>query len=269
MKHGAPAHPKTAALAAALKIERWGAVGILESLWHYAAEYTPDGAVGRYSDAAIVSGIGWNGKPGPLVKALVKTRWLDVVEGDARLVIHDWFDHAPDHVHRKLVREHRPFANGMPPKLNRADKEERAKYLENKGITAESEAPPESRRMRTIPSQNHTLPNHTQPEPSPASSSPASGGGAEEDYFKGWSGLQSVRFLVNGKPSAPATKTIEELCRSHSDAQLKAVANDVRRMQLANKLKKDAAAMLTTMLKAGSGGIADDAVKALCRSTMA
>ena len=53
MKRGTPDHPKTLELADRLGLERWGAVGLLECLWHFAAHYAKRGDVGRFSDEAI------------------------------------------------------------------------------------------------------------------------------------------------------------------------------------------------------------------------
>ena len=48
MKRGTPRHPKTMLLVAELQIPTYAAVGILESLWHWTAEYAKRGDVGRY-----------------------------------------------------------------------------------------------------------------------------------------------------------------------------------------------------------------------------
>lgn len=106
MKRGTPAHPKTVALASLLKISRCHAVGVLEGLWHFSAQYARRGDVGRHSDQAIAGGIGWDGDPVELIQALVATRWL--VECDChRLRIHDWPEHADQAVNKtKEVRTH-------------------------------------------------------------------------------------------------------------------------------------------------------------------
>ena len=93
MKRGTPTHPKTLALAAALGLPRWGAVGILESLWHFGASYARRGDIGRHSDAQIAIGIGWQDDARRLVAALVDTGWLDRCSCH-RLRIHDWPVHA-------------------------------------------------------------------------------------------------------------------------------------------------------------------------------
>jgi hypothetical protein len=101
LKRGTPDHPKTHELAAVLGLERWGAVGVLESLFHFAAQYARRGDIGRHTDAAIARGIGWTGDAGGLVEALVKAGWLDRCRCH-RLRIHDWHDHADQTVSRAV-----------------------------------------------------------------------------------------------------------------------------------------------------------------------
>lgn len=99
MKRGTPDHPKTHDLAAALDLDRWGAVGLLECLFHFTAQYAKRGDIGRRSDAAIARGIGWGGKPEALVDAFVRAGWLDRCCCH-RLRVHDWTDHCDQTVSR-------------------------------------------------------------------------------------------------------------------------------------------------------------------------
>ncbi len=103
MKRGCPDHPKTYALAEALGIRRVYAVGYLEMLFHFTAQYAPQGDVGRYSDKRIAAGLDWAGSPAKLIDALVTTGWLDRHSG-ARLVVHDWADHADRTTLQRLTR---------------------------------------------------------------------------------------------------------------------------------------------------------------------
>jgi len=116
MKRAAPRHPKVGELADRLDLERWGAVGILESMWHFTAQYARQGDIGRWSNARIADGIGWRGDPDALVEALVATSWMDRCQKH-RLLVHHWQDHADDSV-RKTLKAHsesfcvlEPFAN--------------------------------------------------------------------------------------------------------------------------------------------------------------
>ena len=99
MKRGTPSHPKTLALAAALELPQWGAVGLLEMLWHFAAQYARRGDVGRHGDGAIAAALGWTQDPARLVQVLVETGWLDGCSCH-RLRIHDWPEHADQAVQR-------------------------------------------------------------------------------------------------------------------------------------------------------------------------
>jgi hypothetical protein len=104
MKRGTPRHPKLGDLMEALQIkERALAVGYLELLWHFAAEFAPQGDIGKYSDSRIEAAMDWHGKRGRLVEALTTSRWLDVHD-KCRLCVHDWADHADESVRKRLQR---------------------------------------------------------------------------------------------------------------------------------------------------------------------
>lgn len=109
MKRGTPEHPKVHQLAAALGVPKYAAVGILESLWHFAQEYAQDGAVGRYHDDAIARWIGWDGASTALVDGLVAAGWLDRCECHG-LRVHDWKQHADQTVRRVLESRGQQFA---------------------------------------------------------------------------------------------------------------------------------------------------------------
>jgi hypothetical protein len=104
MKRGTVDHPKTCALAAVLGIPRYAAVGILESLWHFTAQYAPRGDVGRWNDAAICHAIAWEREPAVLLEALLDAGWLEH-HPQHRLIIHDWDDHMSNGV-RAYLRHH-------------------------------------------------------------------------------------------------------------------------------------------------------------------
>jgi hypothetical protein len=85
------------------------ACGLLEMLWHFTGRFAPRGDVGRWSDIEIEKGVGWEGEPGSLIPALVKTRWIDS-EKSYRLLIHDWPDHCDQTVKKYLKRNGLRFA---------------------------------------------------------------------------------------------------------------------------------------------------------------
>jgi hypothetical protein len=109
MKRGTLDHPKTLHLARLLGVQRWGAIGILESLWHFAAKHALRGDVGRWSDEQIAEAIGWTDNPERLIEALVQARWLER-SAEHRLIVHDWHDHADDSVRKTLRNRNLTFA---------------------------------------------------------------------------------------------------------------------------------------------------------------
>jgi hypothetical protein len=125
MKRGTPRHPKTKALARALKISDSHAAGILAFLWDFASDFCPDGGIGRLSDEEIAEACGWPEKKAKaLIEALAEKRWIEA-HPECRYYIHDWHEHCEDTVQRKLARALRLFANGTVPKLSSLNKAER------------------------------------------------------------------------------------------------------------------------------------------------
>lgn len=95
-------------LAAVLDVQRWGAVGILESLWHFAQEYAQAGDVGRHADEAIARAIGWTDNAATLISGLAAGGWLDRCICH-RLRVHDWPQHADQTVQRWLASRTQSF----------------------------------------------------------------------------------------------------------------------------------------------------------------
>jgi hypothetical protein len=108
MKRGTPDHPKTHDLAARLSLEKWGAAGVLECMWHFAAQYAQAGDIGRHTDDAIARAIGWSGASSELVSSLIRAGWLDRCRCH-RLRIHDWPEHADQTVQRALSKRDQTF----------------------------------------------------------------------------------------------------------------------------------------------------------------
>jgi hypothetical protein len=104
MKRGAPRHPKVAHLRKLLRLGLPDAVGRLELLWHFTAEFAPRGDIGRFSDERIEAAMDWRrGKPGRLIAALIESRLIDR-HPECRLCVHDWPDHADQAVRKRLLR---------------------------------------------------------------------------------------------------------------------------------------------------------------------
>ena len=114
MKHGTIRHPKLLALAVALELRPYEALGLLEALLDWTFQYAVRGDVGRFTDAEIAAGIGYGGEPRRLIAGLVATRWLDPC-ATARLVVHDLGEHAPWSWRRSRERRHVDFAVAVTP----------------------------------------------------------------------------------------------------------------------------------------------------------
>lgn len=81
----------------------YATIGLLEALWIATQKNAPRGDIGRFDNEAIAIEIGWEEDPDVLIGHLVDCGWLD--ENDEhRLVVHDWEEHAPSWVKRKLGR---------------------------------------------------------------------------------------------------------------------------------------------------------------------
>lgn len=98
-----PDHPKFADLMAHLGRPKYVALGCLETVWHFTGRFTPQGNIGKYTDQAIEAWVGWDGKPGELIAALVDSRWIDRSE-TFRLLVHDWQQHADNATKLALKR---------------------------------------------------------------------------------------------------------------------------------------------------------------------
>jgi hypothetical protein len=103
-----PEHPKFARLKRTLKVPKWGALGLLESLWHFTGKFTPHGDLGKYSDAEIEAWLEWEGEPGALISALITCGWVDENK-EHRLVVHDSHQHADDATKLAVKRSRRYF----------------------------------------------------------------------------------------------------------------------------------------------------------------
>ena len=82
-------------------------VGLLEMLWMHTCEVAPAGDIGRdkATDQDLADAVHWDGEAKKLILALIKTGWVDrSSDPDVRLVIHDWPEHAPTYIRRKVKR---------------------------------------------------------------------------------------------------------------------------------------------------------------------
>jgi hypothetical protein len=108
MKREAPACTKYKKLSRRLNLRHYQTTGLLEDLWHLTARETPQGNVGKLSNADIALAVDYEGDADELIVALIECRWLDRSEL-YRLVVHDWHEHADDAVKKRLARNGLPF----------------------------------------------------------------------------------------------------------------------------------------------------------------
>lgn len=126
MKKEAFTHTKMGRLMRRLQLPRYAAAGLLEGVWLVTAAEATNGAIGKLTNEDIAIAIDWPHDPDLLIDALVASGWIDQ-HGDHRLVIHDWSDHAPDHVHTRLARSLSYFVDGTKPKFRGLNKDEMSK----------------------------------------------------------------------------------------------------------------------------------------------
>ncbi len=140
LKQGSEDHAKFKLLARLLRIPLPYANGIMERLWNKAAQFRPDGAVGRWSNLEIAEycAMPLESNPDELVEAMVTARLLDVTKGPNRLLIHDWSEHCTHFTHNKIARHNTYFATGEAPNLRRLDPRYRPAAESFYGVSAQS-----------------------------------------------------------------------------------------------------------------------------------
>ncbi len=145
MKRNAHRHTKMRALSKRMNIPQYAAVGLMESLWHWAADQVPDGGIGKYGDEDIADSITWDqpDRSHELIEALADCGFLDEMSG-CRLYIHDWHEHCEISVHKRLARSGLLFANGHQPSLSGLDSQERHGPTRTRG---DSNPPPPPHRQ--------------------------------------------------------------------------------------------------------------------------
>lgn len=116
MKRNAPAHPKVDTLRSMLGLRKFQAVGILELLWHFTAQYAPRGDIGKHSDMHIAAFLDWpQKKAAELISALIECGWLEK-NTEFRLIVHDWHHHSDDVCDKYLARCQLTYVSGHPPR---------------------------------------------------------------------------------------------------------------------------------------------------------
>jgi hypothetical protein len=178
-------NPKTKRLARALGVVPGVALGLLETIWHWTADFRKHGGltVNDFEDALDSGGWLIMFSTRQVLDAMTSTEkecvWLDPLT-DGRYYVHDWHDHCEDSINRALARDFLRFANGKLPNLSKLTKEERVPI--EKHFADEEKALCAQRAPSGGPASAIAI-AIAQPEPLPASAhrAPNSAQGAPKD----------------------------------------------------------------------------------------
>ena len=114
MRYGTISHPKFKTLQRILGLPQFSVVGLLESVWMLASQFTDDGDITRFTAQEICDYAGFDGEARALISKMIESKWLDNVDG--RLCVHDFFDHAPAFIYernkKRRQREAKKPSNG-------------------------------------------------------------------------------------------------------------------------------------------------------------
>jgi hypothetical protein len=183
VKRGTIDHPKMRMLAGLLGVQQWGAVGILESLWHFTARYAPRGDVGKFPDRAIAAAMGWRlEKAEALILGLIDAGWLEKHD-DFRLVVHDWHEHADGTCDTYLSDNGLRYWNGDEPRRKKTRRDTAGHVGTCQDVAGQESTRPSRGRASQNQNQNQ---NH-------------SPGGSEGDGLEGWKGELLAGLRGTGK----------------------------------------------------------------------
>lgn len=110
MKSGTESKTKFRNLKRRLRLKYWEVVGVLETLWRVTQNDAPAGDIGKLENDDIAAALEWEGDPDELIDALIETRWVDR-DDEFRLIIHDWSEHAPNHLVGAFKKHEKLFAD--------------------------------------------------------------------------------------------------------------------------------------------------------------
>lgn len=145
-----PTHVKTTKLR-----RRAGAEGVLSllTLWAFAAEHKPSGALDGMSDEDVEIAAGWTGEAGVFIRCALEVGYLD--RNETGLALHDWAVHQPWVVHSE---ERRTCARKAVQK--------RWKKVKDKDLENSVDQIDDTQRIRGVYGP-YTEPNTPSPSPSP------------------------------------------------------------------------------------------------------
>ncbi len=217
-----------------LRIPKYAAVGILESLWHLTARETPAGNIGKLTDEDIAITLDWGGDAEQLITALVSVRWVDE-DPIHRLAIHDWSEHSDDATDARLARAGEKYADGSNPRGTKLGRKERER------LSTDDTA---ARGISRQPSASDGSLPEPEPEPEPsrcqslAKPAPQTDSGAGDGEHLD----ELVRAVVCAHPKSVARKLTPHNVRQADEvAVLEAIGEECRQ---AGCSRREAAEML-------------------------
>jgi hypothetical protein len=220
MKRGTTEHPKMKKFARLIKMPVFAAVGIMEMLWHWTAKFAPAGDIGRFDDADIAEAVAWpsDRTTDELIQAMIGSGWVERMDGESRLYIHDWHEHADDTVNMSLARDTKFFANGVMPKLSRLSNDEKRRIEDAFKALAESGQAHKCTFMCTECASKRTALALALPKPPPPLS-PTGGGEEGRKVLNQGARAIAERIGVTGEgldiaatfPSARAVQVLAEV----------------------------------------------------------
>lgn len=222
MKRGGPDHPKTKALATVLGITRYQAVGLLESLWHFTAQYAKRGDIGKWSDVEIATALEWDRSTQELMDALLAVRFLDRCPVQ-RLLVHDWKEHSDQTVQRSEEVQKLGFASIQQPQPKR--RKQKLANASQPGQLANASQP------------SLALPSQAKPEPIVCTplvfDDEADPRNKIAWWLVWWNGLKANRLVASGVDVPPAEASLKAWSRILASEELRRGLNDPERIRQA------------------------------------
>lgn len=214
-----PRHPKTLALAQALKISRREAVGLLIDLWTWGLNCADEiGHLRGITNEGIAMALDWSGRQAAkLVNALVDCGWIDGENGNYSL--HDWADYTS-----RLSDKRKDAERKREARKRAKQTDESPENPQNvPGQSADS-----PRKNAVNPRAGITKPNQTKPYITTSNNNPASIP-VEEDVSVDTAALRKVCEEFSQAIHEPSEKEREQLrllLREYSLSTLLAAIQD-------------------------------------------
>lgn len=196
-----PRHPKTLALAQALKISRREAVGLLIDLWTWGLNCADEtGRLRGITNEGIAMALDWSGRQAAkLVNALVDCGWIDGENGNYSL--HDWADYTSRLSDKRKDAERKREARKRAKQVDESPENPQ-------NVPGQSADSP--RKNTVNPRAGITKPNQTKPYITTSNNNPASIP-VEEDVSVDTAALRKVCEEFSQAIHEPSEKEREQL----------------------------------------------------------